>query len=62
MNGSYDPIHCCDPECAGINHCAMGGIPCERCGRYFCAHELDGNNLCADCEKTIAEEQEEEEE
>lgn len=49
-------IGCCDADCAGINHCRIGGFQCERCRRWFCAGDLNEDGLCDDC----AEEEEEE--
>ena len=43
----------CTPDCAGINHCIMGGYTCDRCGReHICAENCveDGYRvICDDC-------------
>lgn len=49
MNGSYQPMKCCDAECAGVNHCRIGGLQCAKCGRYFCAGDINEDDLCYDC-------------
>lgn len=49
MNGSHQPIGCCDAECAGVNHCRIGGYQCKRCGLWFCASELNEGDLCGEC-------------
>lgn len=49
MSGHVGPIRCCDRECAGVNHCTMGGVECNGCGRYFCSGELDEDGYCDDC-------------
>ena len=59
MGGHARPLTCCDGDCALVNGCRTGGYQCERCGRWFCVHELNEDNLCADCEEAEAEENEE---
>ena len=59
MSESLRPLDCCDSECALVNGCQIGGYQCERCGEWFCGHELNEDNLCADCEEAEAEENEE---
>ena len=59
MSGHVRPLTCCDRDCALVNGCRIGGYQCERCGEWFCNHELNEDNLCADCEEAEAEENEE---
>lgn len=49
MMSSYHPIRCCDRDCALVNGCQIGGVKCDKCGRYECAICLDENGLCEDC-------------
>ena len=60
--GYNEPLDCCDEECAAVNSCQIGGCQCERCGRYFCADELDECGYCESCAREIAAESESEEE
>ena len=59
MSGHVRPLTCCDRDSALVNGCRIGGYQCERCGEWFCGHELNEDNLCADCEEAEAEENEE---
>ena len=58
MSGSANPKTCCDHECAGANGCKVGGIECERCGRFFCADEIRDNGMCKECAEEYEKEQE----
>lgn len=49
MSGHIGPIRCCDRDCAGVNNCQIGGYACSVCGKYFCADELDEDDMCDDC-------------
>ena len=51
MGGSAHPLRCCDSDCAGVNHCCIGGYQCERCGLYFCGEEIDEDGLCPNCHR-----------
>lgn len=57
----YSPLTCCDSDCAGVNHCRIGGYKCERCGCWVCAGELNEDGYCADCEEAILAELDERE-
>ena len=49
MGGHSGPLTCCDRDCAGVNHCQMGGYQCDVCGLWFCGDEIDENGRCPDC-------------
>lgn len=60
------PIRLCDSECALVNGCQVGGVPCHDCGGYFCATDLNthwsGDCICDDCAFKRAEQEREDEE
>lgn len=62
MSGSFQPISCCDRDCAEANYCEVDGIQCERCGLYFCASDINEDGYCKECAREKAEEEMEEEE
>jgi len=49
MGGYSSPLTCCDRDCAGANHCQIGGYQCNDCGRWFCGSELNEEGYCSDC-------------
>lgn len=53
MIDSYRPIGCCDSDCAGVNHCRIGGYQCVGCGRWFCSGELDEDGYCDKCQEQM---------
>lgn len=61
MSGHSSPLTCCDSDCAGINHCRIGGYQCESCGCWFCGDEVNEDGLCDDCANRREEEEAEEE-
>ena len=61
MSGHLQPIRCCDSECAAVNYCVKGGVPCEGCGLYFCAYNLDIDGFCDDCAAKFGSDEESEE-
>ena len=60
MSGHHHPLTCCDRDCAGVNHCRIGGYQCERCGRWFCSTDLDEDGYCEHCAEEWRKEQIEE--
>lgn len=60
MSGSTRPIGCCDSDCAGINHCCIGGYQCQGCGMWFCSGDVDADGYCDKCnEERFSEEEDE---
>ncbi len=51
MSGHISPVSSCDATCAAINGCAIGGVQCAACDRYFCIDELDVEGVCSACAK-----------
>lgn len=49
MSGHWKPLTCCDRDCAGANHCRIGGYECEGCGKWFCSTDLDEDGYCEYC-------------
>lgn len=49
MRGHIGPITCCDRDCAFVNGCREGGYQCCKCGKWFCAGELNEDEICDDC-------------
>ena len=63
MSKHYKPLTCCDRDCAGVNHCRVGGYQCPDCGMWYCpdtqGHDDEGR--CDDCAERHRLELEEEE-
>lgn len=60
MGGSASPKTCCDRDCAGANSCQIGGYQCRCCGYWFCADEINDDDLCDECANRSEQEEEEE--
>ncbi len=58
----YEPLPCCDHDCAAANNCTMGGVECHDCGSWYCpVNEGDDDGRCDDCAARHRRELEEEE-
>ena len=63
MSRTYESrVPHCDRDCAGANHCTMGGVQCPDCGRWFCpdTHDSDEGGRCDACAARHREELREE--
>lgn len=68
LTRNFNPLRCCDSECARANGCIMGGYQCKECGEWFCK-DTDGgeffdgmNYTCRQCADRLAKQEEEDEE
>lgn len=63
MSGRARPLTCCDPECAEVNGCVVGGYQCDGCGLWFCGDDVEETAdgiLCEKCARSRAEDEEDE--